>query len=147
MILVTVHFFFLPPNNDNNKLPILCWGRVWCRSCLPQMPLASRRTGTAAPLTQGRPRGATPTGNTCSHWKHNGLSPDSLPRARESGLWRRRFSFIAGSCSRPLPSASEQGVRGNARTRPVLAVFRQSCCFLAAASTHSPSPCHACLSP
>ena len=23
-ILVTVHFFFLPPNNDNNKLPILC---------------------------------------------------------------------------------------------------------------------------
>lgn len=30
MILVTVHFF-LPPNNDNNKLPILCWGRVWCR--------------------------------------------------------------------------------------------------------------------
>lgn len=91
MILVTVHFFCLLMTIINYQF---CVGGVCGAGCLP---LTSRLTGTAVPLSQGRPRGAAPTGNTCSHWQHNGLSQSSLPHmCLGSGV--ACSSFSSASC-------------------------------------------------
>lgn len=69
---------FLPPNNGNNKLPILCWGRVCCQLFPTDVTDPQTRRDTTSPptRTRGWPQGATPTGNchTCSRL-------DSLPHA------------------------------------------------------------------
>lgn len=93
MILVTVHFFFLLTMTTINYQ--FCVGGVCGAGCFPQTSLTSRFTGTAAPLTQGRPRGATPTG------KHNALST-KRPPTRVSGLW---------CCPHLIPFSLEQAAK------------------------------------